>query len=170
MKLTVHSSRSMSVFLLVCSECKSEKSSRLCGSGTLPGSDKTAFKWAIVSINTTVLNVTTFMGPQMLLIKIEILNGKIVQILQCNSFSFYLPVLHGRHDNPAGDDIVYIWEKTKDHLFCSEKSNEILKITCIKDWQIRYKHTNYTAGIFNECHVWNRNFFLSLVSCLCFFV
>lgn len=44
-------------------ECMSEKSIRLWGNGTVPGSVRTARTCAIISKKTTVLNVTTLKAP-----------------------------------------------------------------------------------------------------------
>lgn len=62
---TVHSS--LSRYCRFCALCRSEKSKRSCGNWTVPGSQKTAFKWDMVSRNTTVLNNTTCMGAQRLI-------------------------------------------------------------------------------------------------------
>lgn len=61
---TVHSSSSR--YRLLCALCKSEKSNRMCGNGTIPGSQKTAFKCEMVNRKTMVLNKTTLIGPQRL--------------------------------------------------------------------------------------------------------
>lgn len=47
-------------------QCISEKSTRLCGKGTVPGSDNTALICAIDSNKTTVLKHTTFSAPHKL--------------------------------------------------------------------------------------------------------
>lgn len=64
---TVHSSSSSSLWKYVLFECKSEKSSLVRGSGTMPGSQNTALRCAIASRKMIVLKSTTLTGPQSLL-------------------------------------------------------------------------------------------------------
>lgn len=98
---------------------------RVCGTGTVPGSDKTAFRCDMPSRKTSELKETTCTGPHMLKYKINNVNGHSFT----NQNEIILPVLHGLQYNPSRDNIV-----------------------SVENSQIRDKHADESARIPDESH------------------
>lgn len=127
---TVHSPWPWPFF---CPECKSEKSNRFCGNGTVPGSERTAFKCAIVNRKTTVLNETTCRGAH------KLKQRKVPLFIytwpgNCVEWGCPppqdIPCLHCLQDNPS-----------RHHIIGIEHSS------------ISHQQTDDSARITNESHV-----------------
>lgn len=100
---TVHSSFSISPFSVV---WMSEKSNRLWGSGTVPGSENTALRWDMASKKTIVLNRITWIGAQKLVEETK--EARLVGDLCRNARRILLPILQTLQNDPFYHNIVRI--------------------------------------------------------------
>lgn len=89
------------MYLPVSAECISEKSIRVCGKGTVPGSETTALKCDIVKSSTSTLKITVWNVPhkleQILFIKECILSMEKVYTYSTLSVILSILQLHNLH-------------------------------------------------------------------------